>query len=101
LRLYETMLLCDPRREDAEIDQTVNGFTTLVTERGGEIVNTERWGRRRLAYEIKNLTEGYYAVITYNLDPAKRQEIEQALPFLEGLVRTKTVCPEPRKRKAV
>ena len=95
---YETLLLVDPRRTDQEIDETVGNFSTLVTDRGGEMSNIERWGRRRLAYEIEGLTEGYYAVCTYNLDSEHRAEIDAALPFVEGLVRTKTVRRDVRTR---
>jgi small subunit ribosomal protein S6 len=98
LRPYETMLLVDPRREDAQIEETLNAFAGLVTERGGEVANWDRWGRRRLAYEMDDLSEGYYAVCTYNIDPAERAEIEAALPFVEGLVRAKTVRRDVRTR---
>jgi small subunit ribosomal protein S6 len=98
LRPYETMLLLDPRRDDAEIEQTLEGFATLVTERGGGVDNWDRWGRRRLAYEINDLNEGYYAVCTYHVDPGGRAEIEGALPFVEGLVRWKTVRRDVRTR---
>lgn len=98
VRTYETMLLLDPRKQDAEIEVTVERFSSLVTERGGSITNVEKWGRRRLAYEIDDLTEGYYTVVTYDLESDKRTEIEEALPFLEGLLRAKTVRPEPRTR---
>jgi small subunit ribosomal protein S6 len=92
------LLLVDPRRTDQEIDETVKNFSTLVTDRGGEMANIERWGRRRLAYEIEGLTEGYYAVCTYNLESGHRKEIEDALPFVEGLVRAKTVRRDVRTR---
>jgi small subunit ribosomal protein S6 len=98
LRSYETLLLVDPRRTDQEIDATVARFTTLVTERGGEVAKVERWGRRRLAYEIEGLTEGYYAVCDYSVGEEHRKEIEEALPFVEGLVRTKTVRRDTRTR---
>lgn len=95
---YETMLLVDARRSDAEIDEAINTFASLVTDRGGEVANWERWGRRKLAYEIDDLSEGYYAICTYNVDPTARAEIEAALPFVEGLIRTKTVRPDLRTR---
>ena len=98
MRPYETLLLVDPRRTDQEIDECVKTFSSLVTERGGEMSNIERWGRRRLAYEIEGLTEGYYAVCTYNLDSGLRGEVEAALPFLEGLIRAKTVRRDVRTR---
>ena len=100
MRTYETMLLCDPRRDDAELAITLDRFTTLVTERGGEVRNVDKWGRRKLAGEVADLTEGYYAVFTYDIDPGRRPDLEAALPFVEGLVRTKTVRRDVRERKA-
>ncbi len=91
MRPYETMLLIDARLDDGRIDDAINRFTTLVTERGGSLGKVDRWGRRRLASELDDLNEGYYAIVTYELDPARRQEIHEALPFIEGLVRSKTV----------
>ena len=98
MRPYETMLLVDPRREDAQIEETLTAFAGLVTERGGEVANWDRWGRRRLAYEMDDLSEGYYAICTYNIEPSARAEIEAALPFVEGLVRSKTVRRDVRTR---
>jgi small subunit ribosomal protein S6 len=100
LRTYETLLLCDSRRDDAELAQTVDRFQALVTERGGRIGNIDKWGRRKLAGEVADLTDGYYAVVTYDLDPDKSADLEAALPFVEGLVRTKTVRRDVRERKA-
>lgn len=100
MRPYETMLLLDPRRDDTEIEATLNAFASLVTERGGTVDNWDRWGRRKLAYEIDDLSDGYYAVCTYTVAPEARAEIEAGLPFLEGLVRTKTVRPQERARRA-
>jgi len=98
LRPYETLLLVDARRSDQEIDETVKNFSALITDRGGEVANIERWGRRRLAYELDKLNEGYYAVVNYSLGEDKRLEVEAALPFVEGLVRAKTVRRDIRTR---
>lgn len=98
MRPYETLLLLDARRQDAEIDATIERFTVLVSERGGQMSNVERWGRRKIAYEMGSLTEGYYAVCTYELEPGKRSDLESALPFVEGLVRAKTVRRDVRTR---
>lgn len=98
MRTYETMLLFDPRLEDAEIDGALKRFTEYVSERGGDVGDVVRWGRRRLAYEIEDLQEGYYAIVTYDLPSEAREELEAVLPFLEGLLRRKTVRPEVRTR---
>jgi small subunit ribosomal protein S6 len=93
------MLLCDARRDDAEIEQTLGRFTALVTERGGEVGGVDKWGRRKLAYEIEDIGEGYYAVFTYTLPTDKRADLEAALPFVEGLVRSKTIRRDLRERR--
>ncbi len=98
MRPYETMLLLDARRDDVEIEATITRFNELVTERGGEMSNIERWGRRKIAYEIASTTDGYYAIFTYNLDPGKRTDLEAALPFVDGLLRSKTVRRDVRTR---
>ncbi len=98
MRPYETMLLLDARLSDAAVESAIERFTSLVSEHGGSVDNVDRWGRRRLAYEIEDLQEGYYVVITYQLDPARRKDVEAALPFVDGLVRNKTVRPETRVR---
>jgi small subunit ribosomal protein S6 len=92
------MLLIDPRRDDVQIEATINAFGTLVIERGGAIDGWDKWGRRKLAYEIDDLADGYYAVCTYTLPASARAEIEAALPFVEGLVRSKTVRRDVRTR---
>lgn len=100
MRPYETMLLIDGRLPDAGIDAAVERFSALVAENGGSMTNVDRWGRRRLAYEIEDMQEGYYVVFTYDLPPDGQKPIEAALPFVEGLVRHKTVRPEVRVRNA-
>lgn len=96
---YETMLLCDARRDDSEIDQTLKRFTELVTERGGEVDGVDKWGRRKISYEISHVGEGYYAVFTYSLLEDKRADLDAALPFLEGLIRSKTIRKDLKTRK--
>jgi small subunit ribosomal protein S6 len=92
------MLLLDAQRQDAEIEATIERFGSLVSERGGQMANIERWGRRKLAYELGSHTEGYYAICSYELDPGKRSDLEAALPFVEGVVRAKTVRRDVRTR---
>lgn len=99
LRLYETMLIFDAALNDADVEKGITRYTDLVAERGGEIANTDRWGRRRFAQEIDGLFEGYYVVLTYTLPPGNLDEIDKALPFFDGLVRSKTVRPEVRTRR--
>jgi small subunit ribosomal protein S6 len=61
VRLYETTFIINPQSDDATIDRQVKAVSELITTNGGKIVFEDRIGTRRLAYEIRGLTQGYYA----------------------------------------
>ena len=68
MRHYEVMLILDPSLEDKDAKAAVDRFLTTVTSRGGTVGNIDHWGKRRFAYEIRHLEEGYYTVV----DPRRR-----------------------------
>jgi small subunit ribosomal protein S6 len=88
VRPYEVVTIYNPGLENDEAyDAQIERFSTLVTEHGGEVVNIDKWGRRRLAYEINGLTEGYYVVMTFNAEPAVAAELERVLKITDTVVR--------------
>jgi len=88
VRPYEVVTIFNPGLESEEAyDAQIGRFVSLVTDHGGEIVNVEKWGRRRLAYEIKGLTEGYYVVMQFNAQPAVAAELERVLKITDTVVR--------------
>ena len=95
---YEILLMLDPELAEERQNEIVARARELIEKAGGTWSNHDVWGRRKLAYEINDLSEGYYAICTYNVDASARAEIEAALPFVEGLVRTKTVRRDVRTR---
>lgn len=97
MRTYETMLLIDARLADADVEATVERFVALVTEHGGESQNIDRWGRRRLTHEVADQIEGNYVIVNYSLAPDKMLNVDSALPFVEGLIRSKTTIAVPKR----
>jgi small subunit ribosomal protein S6 len=88
VRPYEIVTIYNPGLENEEAyDAQIERFAALVTENGGEVVNIDKWGRRRLAYEIKGLTEGYYVEMTFNAEPAVAAELERVLKITDTVVR--------------
>ena len=62
MRAYELMVIFESGLDDLVIDDQVKSVTAQIATRGGTVASTDRWGRRRFAYEIDHKTEGYYVV---------------------------------------
>ena len=71
MRVYELIFILKPDLPDEEIDAAVEQVQSTLTEGGANIDKTDRWGKRRLAYMIKNCREGYYVLIQYSLGGGK------------------------------
>ena len=92
-RRYEVMLIVDPRLEDPTIQQAVDRYLGVVRDRGGEVAKVDHWGRRRFAYEMQHLLEGYYVVAELDAEPQAVDELDRVLRLADELVRHKIVRP--------
>lgn len=92
-RRYELMLIVDPRLEETSIQAAVDRYLGVVKERGGEVAKVDHWGRRKFAYEMMRLTEGYYVVADLDTDPDTVTELDRQLRLADELVRHKIVRP--------
>ena len=91
MRAYELMVIFDSGLEDLVIDDQVKSVTTQIGTRGGTVASTDRWGRRRFAYEIDHKTEGYYVVWELTADGADLEALERSLRLADEVVRHKLV----------
>jgi len=62
---YEVMAIFSPELSEEEADKEVNRIKELLESRGCVVLSSARWKKRKLAYEIKHFTEGFYGVITF------------------------------------
>lgn len=92
-RHYELVLIVDPRLDDAAINETIDKHVGVVTARGGEATKIDHWGRRKLAFEINHLGEGYYVVADFQAEPAAMDELDRVLRLADEVVRHKIVRP--------
>jgi small subunit ribosomal protein S6 len=92
-RHYEVMFIVDPRLDDAKIQETLDRVVAVVTERGGEATKVDAWGRRKLAYEMNHLNEGFYAVVDFEAEPAAMDELDRVARLADELMRHKIVRP--------
>lgn len=94
MRLYETTVITDAQLSDQEIEAEVKKVEELITSNGGEIVETQRWGVRRLAYEIKHKRQGFYTHFLYRASANLPSLLEGAFKVNERIVRFLTVVSE-------
>ena len=90
MRAYELMVIVDAELDDDVIDAQVKRVAELVTQRGGDIKNEDRWGRRRFAYEINHKLEGYYVVYEF-VGGSDLDQLERALRLADEIVRHKVL----------
>ncbi len=86
---YETMYIVDSTGAEETTAALVNKFKTLI-EQNGTIVKFDEWGKRKLAYPINDMTEGYYVLVNYTADPSFVAELERIFNITEGVMRSMT-----------
>ncbi|MFP5256632.1 MAG: 30S ribosomal protein S6 [Acidimicrobiia bacterium] len=91
MRAYELMVIFDSGLEDLAVDDQVKSVTDQIGTRGATVASTDRWGRRRFAYEIDHKTEGYYVVWELTADGADLEGLERSLRLADEVVRHKLV----------
>lgn len=91
MRPYEVMIIFDPNVDDDVIRAELDRSTELIRSRGGNPGRVERWGRRRLAYEIRKQSDGYYVLLEANAEPAVMAELDRTLALADPVLRHKVI----------
>ncbi|HBL75281.1 MAG: 30S ribosomal protein S6 [Bacteroidetes bacterium GWF2_42_66] len=84
---YETVFIVTPVLSDIQVKETVKKFRDFVTEEGGEFVNEEDWGLRKLAYPIQKKSTGFYNLFEFKADPSVVQKLEIQFKRDERIIR--------------
>lgn len=96
MRAYEVMVILDPDLEERTVAPSLDTYLNVVRKDGGSVGSVDIWGRRRLAYEMDKNTEGIYAVIELEAEPATVAELDRQLTLNESVLRTKVIRPNIR-----
>ena len=96
---YETLFIVNPTLAEDELKAAVDKFTALIAENGtiGEI---DEWGKRRLAYPIDDITEGYYVLVNFTSESSFPAELERRYNIDENIMRGIVIRLETKKAKA-
>ena len=87
MRDYELVVIISPEVADEEITATLEKINRFIGERGGSITEVSQWGRRKLAYPIKNFMEGSYVLTHFQMEPGLTADLEANLGMLEEILR--------------
>lgn len=88
---YETTFILEPGLDDARVNEEVERVSGWVKDLGGELIEVQRWGKRRLAYEIGKRRDGIYTLVLYQGGGPLVKEIERRLRLNESVMRALTV----------
>jgi small subunit ribosomal protein S6 len=87
MRNYEVMYIQRPDIEEEKRKSNVDRFNAVITDRGGELTKVNEMGKRRLAYEIDKLREGYYVLVNLQANPDAVSELERIMKISDDVVR--------------
>jgi small subunit ribosomal protein S6 len=91
MRPYDVMLILEPTLEESAIQAVVNRSTDLLQSGGGTVNRVDKWGRRRLAYEIGHRSEGSYVLLEVSAEPPALDELDRTLRLADDVIRHKIV----------
>ena len=91
MRKYEAMLILSADADDAVVQGAVDRISQVIARSDGTLGEVDRWGKRRLAYEIARQTEGYYVVVSFEAEPGTVSELERVLKLADDVIRHKVV----------
>ncbi len=95
MRRYETVFILRPDLGESQTKETIRRFEGLVGTNGGELIDTDEWGARELAYRIKGERRGYYVRLDYVAPEAATHEVERNLKLADGVLRYLSVLVDP------
>ena len=96
---YETLFTVSGNLVEEDAKSVIEKFVTLINENGSD-VDVNEWGKRRLAYPINYVTEGYYVLVSYKSEPSFPLELERVLGITEGVLRYMTTTKIEKAAKA-
>ncbi|HWJ02561.1 MAG TPA: 30S ribosomal protein S6 [Verrucomicrobiae bacterium] len=87
MNAYEILFIIKPELDEEAYSNVVEKFTNLIANNQGEVVSVDKWGKRRLAYEIDDRREGFYTLVNFNGTPATAQEFDRVLKITDEILR--------------
>lgn len=91
MRDYEVMTIHRPDLAETDVDSRVSEIESLLADSGASVTKRDLWGKRRFAYEIDHLSEGFYTVLTFQAQPDAVETLDRRLTLADEVLRHKIV----------
>ena len=100
MRRYETIFIASPTLTDEQSDELVKQYEGIIAEQGGELLKTDKWGRKKLAYEVQKFSEGYYTLFEMNAGPTLIAELERRFRNNDAVIKYLSVRLDEAEKAA-
>ena len=87
MRKYETIFILHPSLDEEAVKANIEKFQGVIENGGGKVENVDFWGKRKLAYEINKVNEGYYTLINFEANPELPKELDRVFRITDGVIR--------------
>jgi small subunit ribosomal protein S6 len=98
MNYYEKVMIIDPNVDDSTVEDTVGKVKDVITRQGGEILKTENWGRRKLAYELNKHQKGSYIFLLFKAPSATISELERLCKVMDPIIKFMVVKLTKKKQ---
>ncbi len=90
---YETLFVVDLTKGEEAVKALIEKFTSLIADNGA-VSEVNEWGKRRLAYPINDMNEGYYVLVNFTAPTSFPAELERVYKITDGIMRSIVVAKE-------
>ena len=91
-RQYDLIFICRPDTPEPDVDKIIATLDHAASEKGGKIEKTEKWGRKRMAYRVQRMREGYYVFMVVRSSHGEVvKELERRLKVADAVIKYLTV----------
>ena len=87
MRKYETIFIQNPSLDEEALNANIEKFKGIIENGGGTVDNVDVWGKRKLAYEIDKVNEGYFTLVNFTASPELPKELDRVFRITDGIMR--------------
>ena len=87
MRKYETIFILDPSFDEETVKANIEKFKGVIENGGGPVENVDFWGKRKLAYEIAKVNEGFYTLVNFTAGAELPRELDRIFKITDGVIR--------------
>lgn len=101
MNVYETILILGPNLDENAVDQAVGRVKGIISNHSGEILKSDNWGKKKLAYIIKKENRGHYVLLVFKAQPTVISEFERFFKVTDQFLKSMTIKLNKKQVEAV